>query len=107
MVDGAGLGAEEAKDTSHRSVVRVACIQFPFPLTGLDPPRQQLRLEAASGLWPCGFGDIPTSMLSLQGTAVPAPSWPILNPGSSRQCWGEGGPRFGGGGCDLQETSFT
>ena len=63
MVDGAGLGAEEAKDTCHHSVVRAVCIRFPF-LTGLDPPRQQLSLEARSGLWPCGFGDIPATMLS-------------------------------------------
>lgn len=80
MVDGAGLGAEEAKDTSHRSVVRVACIQFPFPLTGLDPPRQQLRLEAASGLWPCGFGDIPTSMLSLIAQLLLLPVLPTGGP---------------------------
>ena len=63
MVDGAGLGAEEAKDTCHHSVVRVACIRFPF-LIGLDPPRQQLSLEARSGLWPCGFGDIPATVPS-------------------------------------------
>lgn len=76
MVDGAGLGAEEAKDTSHCSVVRVACIRFPFPLTHLDPPRQQLSLEARSGLWPCGFGDIPATMLSLIAQLLQLPVLP-------------------------------
>ena len=76
MVDGAGLGAEEAKDTCHHSVVRAVCVRFPFLLMGLDPPCQQLSLEARSGLWPRGFGDIPATMLSLTAQLLLLPVLP-------------------------------